>query len=122
MSGKLQITLKDEGITLYSPEMAKGEVALSPDEVDRVIAVLGEYRRRQGNGAAFEPGQKVENVIADPRWHIQPDALGTGVLLHIEDHMFGWLHYLIPKATAKEAARFLNGAADHDPMAGQSKS
>lgn len=119
MSGKIQVTMTEGGISLHSPAMAEGEVELTHEQVDNLIAVLSEYRRRQGGGSDFKPGTKVEGVAPLEGWYVQHDALGTAVMMHIPDQRFGWLHYMMDKETAKSISHQLSASADVDPLSGK---
>jgi hypothetical protein len=55
------------------------------------------------------------NAVLDPRWYSEPDALLGESLLHIRDPRFGWLHYALPRESARALGILLVHQADDVP-------
>ena len=60
----------------------------------------------------WEQGQRPKNYGANPQWFLENTALAGDVILHLRDGGFGWLHYTLGTAEARELGKALIAHAD----------
>jgi len=90
---------------------------LEAAQVDEMIANLGSYRMKMEPKPTsdWKPGSKVDRAITDPRWYVEPEMMQGDILLHIRDLRFDWLHYILPRESARKLAEALISVADAPP-------
>jgi hypothetical protein len=62
------------------------------------------------------PGPKFVS-IGDPLWRCENEPMNGDSLLHLRDPRYGWLHFLLPRASAKHLGGVLIRQADAVPLA-----
>ncbi|RUT32657.1 hypothetical protein EMQ25_05790 [Arsenicitalea aurantiaca] len=117
MSGpewKLSDDLKT--VTITFPTSPPVQFVLDAAAVDDLLRNLGELRAHMTPPvpADYQIGQKVA-AIPDPRWYTEPEMLSGDSLIHVRDPRFGWLHYLLPRASAQQLAQYLTRQAEDEP-------
>jgi hypothetical protein len=111
-----------EHVTLTLPTDPPTVVVFNTATVDDMLKHLGDFRGQMKppiQPTQWKGGQTVD-AIPDPAWYTEPDALMGNTLLHIRDPGHGWLHYLLPRETAKKLANLLQTQADAPPPGQQS--
>ena len=103
-------------VTLSLPTVPPVAVKLSAEAVDDVLRNLGDFRARMRPpvASAWPPAQKF-HAIAGPRWVTEPEVMMGNSVLHIRDPRYGWLHYVLPRRSARKLARLLAAQADAPP-------
>jgi hypothetical protein len=90
---------------------------LEAAEVDLLINLLGNHRTRMREAVAERlpaqtgPTALYESVV-DPILRVEPEVVLGGVLLHVRDPRFGWLHYVLERSRAAELAGALQKSAN----------
>ena len=93
-------------------------LTLSTAGVENVIQGLGNYRADMKPEVRPDwPFGQTVTAIPDPGWAIEPETFLGGVLLHVRDPRFGWLHYVLPPQAAKTIGDTLMKAAEQAPPA-----
>ena|SRR5947208_51405 len=113
---KLEDNLKT--VTITFPTTPSVALQLTLSDIEDMLKNLGNFRALMQPPVAsdFSLGQTVLS-IPDPRWVAEPDALLGNSILHLRDPRFGWLHYLIPRETAKKLSDVLKNQAESPPPA-----
>jgi hypothetical protein len=86
---------------------------LATKAVDDVLRNLGAFRAKMRPAAPpdWPPGQQFE-AIPDPRWVTEPEMMLGNSVLHIRDPRYGWLHYVLPRTSARKLGGLLTAQAD----------
>ncbi len=107
-----------EFVTITYPSNPPVEIKLHALEVEKMLAIIGDYRSVMEPEIAAEylPQQNV-SAISSPIWQIESDPLSGNSLLRLRDPRFGWLHYLIPNGEAEKLAQHLQTDASTLPPA-----
>ena len=89
---------------------------LDAEAVSKLIDSVGQIRAQMPppHQETWKGGQMVDAVL-DPHWYSEPDALLGESLLHIRDPRFGWLHYALPRESARALGTLLVHQADDIP-------
>ncbi|EPE94980.1 hypothetical protein [Rhizobium grahamii] len=95
-------------LTITFPTDPPVALVLDAEAVSELIEGAGQVRAkmRTPHSEDWQGGQMVDAVL-DPRWHSEPDVLLEESLLHIRDPRFGWLHYALPRESAKALGKLL---------------
>jgi hypothetical protein len=81
--------------------------------VEKIINSLGELRAAMTPEVPHDcPTGQMVRALFDPRWSTELEMMQGNSVLHLRDHRYGWLHYMIPKPEAKKLAGFLTLQAD----------
>jgi hypothetical protein len=80
--------------------------------LDKLLTGLGKARAMMKSKvpADLEDGSVV--VVRDPTWRTMSTPLTADPLLHLRDSRFGWLHYALPRDSARTLAVALTKLAD----------
>ena len=83
-------------------------VALNLEQLTKVIALLGQARRRMIAGTPAEPleGKNVETIV-DPMWHIQVAHI-DGSTLAFDHPAFGPTAFALPRNDVAKIVRILS--------------
>ncbi len=83
-------------------------VALTLEQLTKVINLLGQARRRMIGGLPVEPleGQTVETIV-DPVWHIQVAHI-DGSTLAFDHPAFGPIAFALPRSDVARIVRILS--------------
>ena len=105
-----------ETVTVTFPTNPPITLRLTTADVETVLTQLGMFRglMKPPIQAEWQPGQKCEFLL-DPKWMTEPEALSGDTLLHIRDPRYGWLHYAIPRETARVLQTALAVQVDAPP-------
>ncbi|MDQ0559955.1 hypothetical protein QO004_001737 [Rhizobium mesoamericanum] len=89
---------------------------LDAEAVSKLIDRVGQIRAEMlpSYQESWKGGQMV-NAVLDPHWYSEPDALLGESLLHIRDPRFGWLHYALPRESARALGTLLLHQAAEGP-------
>jgi hypothetical protein len=120
------ITIKHDKSTATINLVTNGkpatEIELKADELDEILAVLGEARAVLHDGVSYDPPDirnARELVILNPTWRTAPplhQAL-NGIILRLRHPGFGWLTFLIPYGEARSLGDWLIRAVQPTPPA-----
>ena len=108
---KLEDDLKT--VTVTFPTNPPTALKLDAAGVEDLLKNLGEFRAHMKPeiAAEWELGQKV-GAVPDPRWYSESELMMGNSLLHLRDQRFGWLHYVLPRESARELGMVLLAQAD----------
>ncbi|MEK1871575.1 MAG: hypothetical protein AAAC50_03980, partial [Rhizobium altiplani] len=103
-------------LTITFPTDPPVAFVLDTDSVSKLIEGAGQIRAEMPppHDETWEGGQMVDAVL-DPRWYSEADALLGEPLLHIRDPRYGWLHYALPRESARALGTLLILQADEGP-------
>ena len=95
-------------LTISFPTDPPVALVLDAAAVSELIEGAGQVRAKMAtpHSEDWQAGQMVDAVL-DPRWYSEPDALLEESLLHIRDPRYGWLHYALPRQSAKALGKLL---------------
>ncbi|KWV59982.1 hypothetical protein AS026_27165 [Rhizobium altiplani] len=103
-------------LTITFPTDPPVAFVLDTESLSKLIEGAGQIRAEMPppHDETWEGGKMVDAVL-DPRWYTEPDALLGEPLLHIRDPRYGWLHYALPRESARALGTLLILQADEGP-------
>ena len=113
----LVVSEDNETVTLTIPGDQPCQIVLSAGAAENLITALRKARAKMLPAVSMDYsfGQIFE-VVADPAWRTEPDAMEGNSVLHLRDHGLGWLHFLLPREEARALAEILNNQASQSPQ------
>lgn len=88
-------------------------LTLTTHQVELLIAGLGHMRSKMVPEVSKQWDTRTPlRAQPDPAWVLEPGGMVDGVLLHLRNTKFGWLHYVIPTDEAKKLASGLTQMAE----------
>jgi hypothetical protein len=112
----LSLTLADDGsevtLKLSNDGVVVGESTLNANEMDAVIAGLGEYRSAMTEPVRPEPDQSGgsrELLVVDPAWRTNhsPHSDVDGIMMRLRHLGFGWVSFLLPRHEGRALGKWL---------------
>jgi hypothetical protein len=112
----LTLTLADDrnhvNLQLLNDGKVVGESTLSADEMDAVIAGLGQFRASLNQQVRPEPDQSEgakELLVVDPAWRTvqSPHAEVDGIVMRLRHVGFGWVSFLLPRRECRALGKWL---------------
>jgi hypothetical protein len=105
---------KDQKIAVVTfPTKPPSTLSLDAEGIKSIITALGELRAGMlpKEPTEFVPTTSV-HAIPDPGWTAESELMEGDILLHIRDPGFGWMHYCLPRDTARQLGAHLLALAD----------
>jgi hypothetical protein len=114
---KNQVTLQ-----LLGDGKVVGESTLNADEMDAVIAGLGQFRAALTQQVGPEPDESEgtrELIVVDPAWRTvqSPHAEIDGVVMHLRHAGLGWVAFLLPRHEGRALGKWLTENCAEPPPA-----
>ena len=112
----LNLTLADDKsrvtLQLLNDGKVVGETTLNADEMDAVIAGLGQFRAALDQQVRPDPDQSggaEEFVVVDPAWRTlqSPHAEIDGIVMRLRHLGFGWVSFLFPRHEGRALGKWL---------------
>lgn len=100
-------------VTVTFSDQSGGSIQLDAAGVEEVLRNLGQFRSVMAPDAPAEwPAARAVAAVPDPHWRVEPELMSGESLLHVRDPRFGWLHFLLPKESARLLGRALTAQAE----------
>lgn len=112
----LTLALADDrnkvNLQLMNDGKVVGESTLSADEMDALIAGLGQFRASLNQQVRPEPDQSEgtkELLVVDPAWRTvqSPSAEVDGIVMRLRHIGFGWVSFLLPRHEGRALGKWL---------------
>lgn len=88
-------------------------IRLDTASVEDILRNLGQFRSLMLPDTPAEwPAVRSVAAIPDPHWRVEAEVMTGDSLLHIRDPRYGWLHFLLPKESARLLGRSLTAQAE----------
>jgi hypothetical protein len=112
--------LEDDRMTVTVTFSTEPPVSVGIDtaEVEDIVLNLGRFRSFMLPETPAEPlTDRMVDAHPDPHWRVEAEIMTGDSLLHIRDPRFGWLHFLLPRESARLLGETLVSQADAPPPA-----
>jgi hypothetical protein len=88
-------------------------VKIDTADVEDIVRNLGRFRSFMLPETPPElPSERMVDAHPDPHWRVEAEIMTGDSLLHIRDPRFGWLHFLLPRESARLLGETLTSQAD----------